>query len=543
MSMEKKTQQPQKNNKGFLLGAILSSQVLVILIGVLSALLIGLLVICFTVFPLDFQKPTEPILGSSVPTTPSSTVTQPSSIPTIPTTQPIVTTPPVPPEGGNYINVGYGYVAEVIQTNIETFDGGKWDDYSHPTNNYLPAGTVDYCAKDIVYGSGSLRYVQLRSGHRVYYDKKVYPFPQEPVYQMVKEVKQYDAWLPDHNEIGVASFAVDGHHTVLTLNTDWKAPFYFETNQSGYVDPDGGKERDYAVVNNNITYVDITFCYATVFEGQVTIPVNHPLFKSAQLIKNQSDYTLRLYLRKAGGFYGWYAYYNDNDQLCFQFLNPTKVVAAANKYGADLTGVRVLLDVGHGGVDGGAAVYHCEACDQNIMASALKKNKCPTCSGAVEEIYRESDLNMALALALKAELESIGATVILNRTDDSILNVNDRQTDLLEVSPDICIAIHQNSNDSASVRGLFSIYYNSWSELLAERIRERSKENSLYSRHVLQWSAAYFMCRQSVCPVVLTENGFMSNAEDLTDMVTPEKVEAKASAMAQGIADYFLMIG
>jgi N-acetylmuramoyl-L-alanine amidase len=86
------------------------------------------------------------------------------------------------------------------------------------------------------------------------------------------------------------------------------------------------------------------------------------------------------------------------------------------------------------------------------------------------------------------------------------------------------------------------MYYTPWSHLLSKYIRENTKEDGVYSRHVLQWSAAYFMCRQPVCPVVLTENGFMSNSQDLADMVNPEKVDAKAEAMTQGIVDYFLAI-
>jgi N-acetylmuramoyl-L-alanine amidase len=255
----------------------------------------------------------------------------------------------VTPSGGNYINVGSGYIAEVIQVNVETFDGDTYDDFSHPTNNYLPKGTVDYCAKELTYGS-SMKYVVLRSGHRVYYDKKVYPFG-DGYYKMIEEVKQYAGTLPDHNEIGVASLEIVGHHSILTLDTLWKAPFYFDLLPQRYANPDN---KDYAVTACTATYVDITFCYATKFEGKVQIPQDNPLFSHAELTQNEDDCTLRLYLKKTGAFFGWDAYYNDNDQLCFSFLNPAKATAADNVYGASLTGITIMLDVGHGGYDGGA---------------------------------------------------------------------------------------------------------------------------------------------------------------------------------------------
>ena len=531
-------------------GLIFNNQMLLILVGILSAVLVVLLVISGSLLNQNIVDQDDNSLNnsssssstgtsesSSVVTQPSSSVAPPPSSSVPPTTVPTL---PVTPSDGDYINVGSGYIAEVVQVNVETFDGDTYDDYSHPTNNYLPEGTVDYCAKELVYGSG-MKYVLMRSGHRVYYDKKVYPY-EDGFSKMIPEVKQYAGTLPDHNEIGVASLEIVGRHSILTLDSLWKAPFYFETNQSGYSNPKGGKDRDYAVVSNNATYVDITFCYATVFEGTPNIPADHPLFKSAELIKNKSDYTLRLHLRKKGGFYGWHAYYNDNDQLCFQFLNPAKVTAAENKYGADLTGTTILLDVGHGGVDSGATAMRCPQCEAIYMSADLKNKKCPTCKVKAEIYHTESDLNMALAQALKAELESVGATVILNRTGDTILNVNVRQEKLLEVSPDVCIAIHQNSNDTKSVRGFYSYYYTPWSQMLAKNIYDYTRASGVYTRNFLQWKANYFMNRQSVCPTMLTENGFMSNLDDLADMVDPEKVEIKATAIAHGIADYFLAI-
>jgi N-acetylmuramoyl-L-alanine amidase len=469
---------------------------------------------------------------------PSSVATQP------PTTVPPTTAPalPVTPSGGNYINVGSGYVVEVIQANVETFDGKTSDDYSHPTNNYLPEGTVDYCAKELVY-NGKTAYVLMRSGHRTYLEKKVYPYETEPITRKTPEVKQYNGTLPDHNEIGFASLTTVGHHSILTLDSLWKAPFYFDTNQTGYANPNGGKDRNYAVTSNNISYVDITFCYATVFSGKVSIPSNHPLFKSAEIIENESDYTLRLHLRKKGGFYGWHAYYNDNDQLCFKFLNPVKAVAATNKYGVDLTGVTVMIDVGHGGIDGGAVAYRCATCKLcwTDKKQLLDKKNCPTCKQAVQ-MHEEANLNLSLANAIKAELESVGATVIMNRYDDKSININDRLRDMMEKAPDICIAVHQNSYSSANISGFDSFYFTPWSKKIAENIAVYTKDTGVYTKSRFQWSVNYFMMRQTVCPIVLTENGYVSNTNDLTAMVEPEKVTTKAVAIAHGVADYFLAI-
>ncbi|MBE6933931.1 MAG: N-acetylmuramoyl-L-alanine amidase [Ruminococcaceae bacterium] len=512
MTGKERTRQPERRP------TISNNQLLLIIIGVLAMILV-VLVVVIGIMGKTPAPETAGSQGTTVPTqsepvTEPTESTEPTTQPTQPT-QPTTEAPtlPVTPSGGKYTNVGYGYIAEVIRTNVETFDGKTSDDYSHPTNNYLPEGTLDYCAREPVYGS-STSYALLRSGHRVYVKKKIYP----PT-QIVPEIEQYEGMLPDHNEIGFASMTTRGRHTVLTLDCLWKAPFYFDIAPQKYANPNGGKDRNYAVTSVTATYVDITFCYATSFTGTVQIPNGNPLFKSAEVIENESDYTLRLHLRKKGGFYGWHAYYNEQDQLCFQFLNPAKVTAAANKYGANLTGVTVMIDVGHGGLDGGA-----------VGKDATGKQ------------WDESELNMLLAQALKAELESVGATVIFNRTEDVSININDRLDNLVETSPDVCIAIHQNSYKDESITGFDAMYFTPYSKVLAERIAVNTKNTGIYKKSLFKWSVSYFMMRQTVCPIMLTENGYLSNVEELTGMFTPEVVQKKASAIAQGISDYFLEI-
>ena len=496
--------------------ALPTNRALWIIVCVLAVVLVALLIVSIQLVRSspDTQPDTLSTSESTAPSTePTSIPTTPTSIPTTPATRPTAPGLPVTPSGGKYTNVGSGYIAEVIRSSIETFDGGKTDDYSRPTNNYLPEGTLDYYTEDG-------KYAQLRSGHRVYIQKKNYPMAQYPYSVYEPEIERYEGTLPDHNEIEVVSMEIEGHHTILTLDCLWKAPFYFDLAPQNYSYPNGGSDRDYAVSSCTVSYVDITFCYATGFYGEISIPDNHPLFKSAELIQNESDYTLRLHLRKTGGFYGWHAYYNDQDQLCFKFLNPVKVTAANNLYGADLTGVTVLIDVGHGGVDGGAVGTNAEG-----------------------ESWDEAQLNLMLALALKKELESVGATVVLNRTGDTRIDINSRLEHVQQTAADICIAIHQDSIDGyPNVNGFSSMYYTPYSQLLAKKIYEQTDKTDVYDRTVLKWYQGYFVTRETICPMVLTENGFVTNAKDLENMTNLEMVQIKAQAMAEGIAKYFLAI-
>ena len=424
--------------------------------------------------------------------------------------------PGVTPDYGDYIDVGSGYIVEIITYSAETFYGDTRDDNSDPRNNYLPKGTLDYGKTDVVYDTtGKIQYRVLRCGYRVYTQRKNYPDPNGRT-EYIPVVDCYKGTLPDHNEIGFASLTLDGSHTVLTFDCLWKAPFYFDVNPVTYNDPE---KRDFKITGATAQYIDITFCYATSFEGTVQIPSDNPLFKSAELKQNASDCTLRLYLKQTGGFYGWDCYYNENDQLCFRFLNPTPAKEAENKYGADLTGLRVMIDVGHGGIDGGTP---------GTAADGKK--------------VTEADLNLALALKLRAELESMGATVIMNREDNKNLTVDQRIQHFKNQMPDLCIAIHHNSYAAlSSVNGCDIMYFGPQSHAAAQAIYKQVNDSGVYKKTMLKWNV-YYMARETVCPLVLAECGYLTNPDDLAGAMDDATVQRKAESIAQGVADYFLSI-
>lgn len=421
----------------------------------------------------------------------------------------LASNPAVTPDYGEYIDVGSGYIVEIISVTAETFDGKTTDDKSNPLRNYLPKGTVDYGSTELVY-NGSTTYRLLRCGRRVYTDLK-----NRPLGTKFKVVDSYIGTLPDHNEIALKSLAVDGHFTILTLDTLWKAPFYFDIAPQTYTNP---ADRNFSISEFTAEYVDITFCYATQFTGNLELADN-PLFKSAELITRDDDCTLRLYLKEKGAFYGWDAYYNDLGQLCFRFMNPISVSASDNFYGADLTGLRVMIDVGHGGFDPGA------------VGKDVDGNQ-----------VLESERNLALALILKQELESAGATVIMNRDTDIRLTLTERLTFLKDQAPDMCICIHQNSLDAqySYYNGCEVSYFTPQSMELAKYIEEFTDASGAYNDSKLLFFYAYFVTRMSNCPLVLMENGYISNPEEATKMLDPDIMLAKAQAMVKGIAKYYL---
>jgi len=402
-------------------------------------------------------------------------------------------------------------IGEIVSFSAETFDGDTSDDDSRPTNNYLPKGTVDYVVGRAYYGDKE--YLRLRCGRRVYVQKTL-----SPTSQVATVTKEYAGTLPENNRLSVAAITETERCTRLLLNTEWKAPFLLDLLPQVYTDP---KVQDYTVSAVTCEYVQITFCYAVSLTGDFTFDRNNPLFSRASVTHSGEHTVLKLYLRRTGEFYGWDAAYNDAGQLEFYFLHPAQAEKADNAYGANLSGIRIMLDVGHSPKVVGA--------------------------GGLDPKHPEGERNLYLAQLLKTELESMGATVTLNRDNKTELNVDERCIALKNAKPNLCIAIHHDSSGSSRPNGFGAFHSTLFSVKAAKKIYDRTMAAGIYdatavnNRNRLEWHY-YFVARMSDCPVVLTENGFMSSPLDHVGIVSDAVNLKKAQAIAQGVADYFLSI-
>ncbi|MBQ8739999.1 MAG: N-acetylmuramoyl-L-alanine amidase [Clostridia bacterium] len=391
-------------------------------------------------------------------------------------------------------------IVEIVALQAETFNGNTTDDCSRPTNSYLPQGTVDYKVGGIVYEPESGNsYYNLRCGKRVYITKKNSPDPER-----VTVSKMYQGELPEYNTVSLALGEVDGKHTVFTFDTAWRAPFSVELAPQNYTNP---TKQDYTISGVTYSYVDIKFFYSQTIDGDFTF-IDHPLFSSAQIIPAENGCILRLHLKTVGAFYGWNAEYNADGQLVFKFLNPPTVVEKN-----DLTGIKIVIDAGHGGRDIGA-------------------------EGLRPETNSEAERNLSLAVKLKAELENYGATVIMTRTTDVSMSADARCEFLRQQSPDLCISIHHDSSTRASASGGSIFCFNAFSDKATKYVFDRTSAGGFYSTIQKGWHY-FYLARVTSCPVVLTENGFISNPQDFAGIIDENVNALKAKAIANGVLDYF----
>lgn len=189
------------------------------------------------------------------------------------------------------------------------------------------------------------------------------------------------------------------------------------------------------------------------------------------------------------------------------------------------TGKIVLIDPGHGGNDPGKIGVN----------DALEK-----------------DINLEISRLLCAYLRANGYTVVMSRTTDCMLSApdaaNKKTSDLnarialMEQShADFVISIHQNSYPNGSVHGAQCFYYQGSEE--GQRLATRL-QNALVklvepdNRRVAKANDSYYIMKNSTCPVVIVECGFLSNYEE-SQLLCDENYQKKiAFAITSGVNDY-----
>lgn len=377
----------------------------------------------------------------------------------------------------------------VVKTDYaESFSGSTTDDYSRPTNAYLPQGTVDVVVSE-VYNAGARRYYYLLGcGRRVYQN----------------DVALYrDSGTLEANALRVSGVSGDGKYTALTLDSAWKAPYNLKLVPQKYSNPDA---QNYTMDSFTATCVDITFAYAAS-SGEAPDMTESPLFSKAEWVEGEHNRTLRLYLRRQGAFYGYSVVWNERGQLEFRFVNPSGA-AGGDK---PLTGKRIVIDPGHGG------------------------NSKP------KEIEQFEVLKYGLLL--RDKLTALGATVVMTRTEDVNPSLYQRVTMSRNGQADLFLSIHMDAG-GASARGYTVFYFNEYSYKFASLVAGRAKTayagvgGQSNRSSTVRWQPFQVM-RLHDCPSILIECGFMTNPADRELLISEKYRESLSQAMADGIVDYF----
>ncbi len=208
--------------------------------------------------------------------------------------------------------------------------------------------------------------------------------------------------------------------------------------------------------------------------------------------------------------------------LCVRALNGAQAVSAF-----DDGGMRVVVDAGHGGIDGGV-------------------------SGRKTGV-KESEINLAIAFRLNDVLTEMGFEVTMTRKTDAGLygttapgfkkrDMQRRKEIIQDASPMLVISVHQNFYPSQRERGAQVFYAedNEKSRLFALAVQ--GQMNDLYADvGVKNRTAAkgdFFMLHCADCPSIIVECGFLSNAQDEELLRSDSWQDKTARCIAAGAVAY-----
>ena len=194
----------------------------------------------------------------------------------------------------------------------------------------------------------------------------------------------------------------------------------------------------------------------------------------------------------------------------------------------------LILDPGHGGEDGGAAV-----------------------GGALEK-----DLNLAVSLRIADLCTLFGLPVRMTRTQDVLLydyyhdlenyrgkqktyDLKNRVRMAEESGAAVLLSVHMNQFPQTSCRGM-QVYYSPNTDAsaeLAERIRQsaRMRLDPDNRRETKKATDAIYLLKRVRIPAVLAECGFLSNPDERELLCTPDYQERLAAALFVPTAEFLAL--
>jgi N-acetylmuramoyl-L-alanine amidase len=212
-----------------------------------------------------------------------------------------------------------------------------------------------------------------------------------------------------------------------------------------------------------------------------------------------------------------------------QTHNMDSVVAGAGKPGGVLSGKVITLDPGHGlRADGG--------------------DPDPGAQGVNLGLW-EKDVNLDVALKLKAILEDMGAAVWLTHTGATSLNLYGRAAVANSNGSHILISLHANASESPQYSG-HSVYYYAPAE--DPRLGGRRASTKALAQYVQDSlvrvcgradlgikESNFVVAREPDCPAILVEAAFLTNAEEEQLLAQGAFRQKLAEAIAAGVQQYF----
>ena len=188
--------------------------------------------------------------------------------------------------------------------------------------------------------------------------------------------------------------------------------------------------------------------------------------------------------------------------------------------------IKIVLDAGHGGIDGGVVGVKSGVKESQLNLSVVKK---------LETYFISSGMKVKLTRNSDAGLYGV-ATKNLKRKD-----MEKRRDIINEFQPNIVISIHMNKYSLSTRRGA-QVFYKKNDErakILASSIQKSFNKMPTASRECSILTGDYYLLNCTEYPSVIAECGFLSNPEDEALLLSEDYQNELAYSIFKGVIEYF----
>ena len=260
--------------------------------------------------------------------------------------------------------------------------------------------------------------------------------------------------------------------------------------------------------DGNLIKLDIS----TASAGVLPVLPEDSMFSSVAVSQNDNKVQYTLVLKNDQFIEGYYIEKTPTG-LALNIKRPVTAVEGDEP----LLGIVIMVDPGHGGSDSGAL-------------------------GPLGLNNSEKTINLNTALKLQVELEQLGATVLMTRTTDINVSLEERLAASRNAKPDMFISVHANSMadnvDISKVDGFSVFYREKFAQWLSETVFKHTID-TLNRNHKGIHSKNFYVTRGTWTPSILIESGFVPNPNEFEWLIDENEQALLAKSMAEGIVKYF----
>ena len=156
--------------------------------------------------------------------------------------------------------------------------------------------------------------------------------------------------------------------------------------------------------------------------------------------------------------------------------------------------------------------------------------------------YAEKDVALNITKKLQSKLLELGANVIMTRTSDTFISLEDRLKMNRTAKPDLFLSIHLNAvevnTNAEKITGLGAWYSKELSLDISSVLS--SKVTSALGRYNRKTNNSnLYVCRGTWCPALILETGFICCPTEFEWLVNETSQTQLAASIASSLVDYY----